>query len=94
MPNLHSEFQLKMSMNICMIEIMSDERKLKIIGIFPSPRGIALPKINQPEPNANLAYKLLMTHPYSEFKFKFPICNGERLVETERYWNFFYVQGA
>ena len=44
--HLYIEFQFKMS--ICNGH---NERKLKINGIFLSPRGITLPKIIQPDPN-------------------------------------------
>ena len=46
--HLYTEFQFKMS--ICNGDI---ERKLKIYGIFLSPRGITLPKIIRPDPNLN-----------------------------------------
>ena len=46
--HLYTEFQIKMS--ICNGD---NERKLKINGIFLSPRGITLPKIIQPDPNSN-----------------------------------------
>ena len=46
--NLYTEFQFKMS--ICNWD---NERKLKINGIFFSPRGITLPKIIRPDPNSN-----------------------------------------
>ena len=45
---LYTEFQFKMS--ICNGD---NERKLKINGIFPSPRGITLPKIIRLDPNSN-----------------------------------------
>ena len=47
--HLYTEFQLKMSINN-----RDNERKLWIIEIFPSPRGITLSKIIRPEPNLNL----------------------------------------
>ena len=46
--HLYPEFELKMS--ICNGD---NERKLKINGIFLSPRGITLPKIIQPDQNSN-----------------------------------------
>ena len=46
--HLYSEFQFKMS--ICNGD---NERKLKINGIFLSPRGITLPKIIRPDANSN-----------------------------------------
>ena len=46
--HLYTEFQFKMS--ICNGD---NERKLKINGIFLSPRGITLLKIIQPNPNSN-----------------------------------------
>ena len=46
--HLYPEFQFKMS--ICNGD---NERKLKINGIFLSPRGITLPKIIRPDPNSN-----------------------------------------
>ena len=46
--NLYTEFQFKMS--ICNGD---NQRKLKINGIFLSPRGITLLKIVQPDPNSN-----------------------------------------
>ena len=46
--HLYSEFQFKMS-----ISNGDNERKLKINGIFLSPRGIILPKIIRPDPNSN-----------------------------------------
>ena len=48
MIHLYPEFQSKMS--ICNGD---NEWKLKINGIFLSPRGITLPKINRPDPNSN-----------------------------------------
>ena len=45
--HLYTKFQLKMS--ICNGD---NERKLKINGIFLSPRGITLPKIIRPKPNS------------------------------------------
>ena len=45
--HLYTEFQFKMS--ICN---GNSERKLKINGIFRSPRGITLPKIIRPDPNS------------------------------------------
>ena len=44
---LHTQFQFKMS-----ISNGDNERKLKINGIFLSPRGITLPKIIRPDPNS------------------------------------------
>ena len=46
--HLYTEFQFKMS--ICNGD---NERKLKINGIFLSPRGITLPKIIWPDPNSS-----------------------------------------
>ena len=46
--DLYTEFQFKMS--ICDGD---NERKLKINGIFISPRGITLPKIIRPDANSN-----------------------------------------
>ena len=46
--HLYTEFQFKMS--ICNGD---NERKLKINGIFLSPRGITLPKIIRLDPNSN-----------------------------------------
>ena len=46
--HLYSEFQFKMS-----ISNGDNEQKLKINGIFLSPRGIILPKIIRPDPNSN-----------------------------------------
>ena len=46
--HLCTEFQVKIS--ICNGD---NERKLKINGIFLSPRGITLPKIIRPDPNSN-----------------------------------------
>ena len=46
--HLYTEFQFKMS--ICNGD---NERKLKINGIFLSPRGITLQKIIPPNPNSN-----------------------------------------
>ena len=46
--HLYPKFQFKMS--ICNGD---NERKLKINGIFLSPRGITLPKIIRPNPNSN-----------------------------------------
>ena len=46
--HLYTEFQFKMS-----ISNGDNERKLKINGIFLSPRGITLPKIIRPDPNSN-----------------------------------------
>ena len=46
--HLYSEFQFKMS--ICNGD---NERKMKINGIFLSPRGITLPKIIRPDANSN-----------------------------------------
>ena len=46
--HLYPEFQLKML--ICNGD---NERKLKINGIFLSPRGITVPKIIRPDPNSN-----------------------------------------
>ena len=46
--HLYTKFQFKMS--ICNGD---NERKLKINGIFLSPRGITLPKIIRPDPNSN-----------------------------------------
>ena len=46
--HLYTKFQFKMS--ICNGD---NERKLKINGIFLSPRGITLPKIIRPDPNLN-----------------------------------------
>ena len=48
MTHLYTEFQFKMS--ICNRD---NERKLKINGIFLSPRGITLPKIFWPDQNSN-----------------------------------------
>ena len=48
MTNLYTEFQFKMK--ICN---GNNERKLKINGIFLSPRGITLPKIIRPDPHSN-----------------------------------------
>ena len=47
--HLYTEFQFKMS--ICNGD---NQRKLKINGIFLSPRGITLPKIIRPDANSNL----------------------------------------
>ena len=49
--HLYTQFQFKMS--ICNGD---NERKLKINGIFQSPRGITLPKIIQPDPTSNSTY--------------------------------------
>ena len=46
--HLYSEFQFIMS-----ISYGENQRKLKINGIFLSPRGIILPKIIRPDPNSN-----------------------------------------
>ena len=72
--HLYTEFQFKMS--ICNGD---NERKLKINGIFLSPRGITLPKINRPDPNSNstCVFFNLVTHLYPEFRFKMSICNGD-----------------
>ena len=51
MTHLYAEFQFKIS--ICDGD---NERKLEIIGIFPSPTDITLPKIIRPDPNSNSKY--------------------------------------
>ena len=61
-------------MSIC---VGDNERKLKINGIFLSPRGITLPKINRPDPNSNSNLRILMTHLYTKFQFKMSICVGD-----------------
>ena len=56
-----------------------------IIWIFLSQRGITLPKIIRPDPNSisstrpkfNLNLRILVTHLYTEFRFKMSICNGD-----------------
>ena len=48
MTHRYTKFQFKMS--ICNGD---NERKLKINGIFLSPRGTTLPKIIRPDPNSN-----------------------------------------
>ena len=70
MTHLYTKFQFKMS--ICNGD---NERKLKINGIFLSPRGVTLPKINRPKFKSNL--RILMTHLYTKFQFKMSICNGD-----------------
>ena len=61
--HLYTEFQFKMS-----ISKGDNEQKLKINGIFLSPRGITLPKIIWPDPNSN-SICILLWHIY--------ICNGD-----------------
>ena len=70
--NLYTEFQFKMS--ICNGD---NERKLKINGIFFSPRGITLPKNNSTGPQFKLNLRILVTNLYTEFQFKMSICNGD-----------------
>ena len=86
--HLYTEFQFKMS--ICNGD---NERKLKINGIFLSPRGITLPKVIRPDPNSNSTCVFLW-HIYipnfnSKCQFVMEIMNGNwKLME------FFQVQGA
>ena len=54
-----------------------NEWKLKIKGIFLSPRGITLPKIIRPDPNSNSNLRILVTNLCTEFTFKMSICNGD-----------------
>ena len=68
--HLYPEFQFQMS-----IRYGDNERKLKINGIFLSPRGITLPKIIRPKFTLNL--HIFVTHLYPEFQFKMSICNGD-----------------
>ena len=64
------KFQFKMS--ICNGD---NERKLNIIGIFLSPRGITPPKIIWLDPNSNL--RIYVIHLCIKFQFKMSICNGD-----------------
>ena len=72
MIHLHTEFQFKI-----LNHNGDNERKLKIIEIFVSPRGIILPKIIRPDPNSKLNLRILVLHIYTEFQFKMSICNEE-----------------
>ena len=72
MTHLYTEFQFKMS--ICNGD---NERKLKINGIFLSPRGITLLKIIRPDPKSNSTC-VFSRHIYIlNFKFNMSICNGD-----------------
>ena len=70
--HLYSEFQFKMS-----IINGDNERKLKINGIFLSPRGIILPKNYSTWPKFKLNLRILLKHLYTEFQFKISISNGD-----------------
>ena len=86
--HLNSKFQFKMS-----ISNGDNEGKLKINGIFLSPRGITLPNIIRPDPNSNSTC-LLSRHIYipnfnSKCQFVMEIMSG-----NWKLMDFFYVQGA
>ena len=88
MTHLYSKFQFKMS--ICNGD---NEQKLKIIGIFLSPRGIALPKIIRLAPLSNstcvLSWHIYVPNFNSKCQFVMEIMSGNcKLLE------FFLDQGA
>ena len=70
--HLYSELQFKMS-----ISNGDNEQKLKINGIFVSPRGITLPKFTRLWPKFKLNLRIVVTHLYSELQFKMSISNGD-----------------
>ena len=81
MTHLYTEFQLKMS--ICNGD---NERKLKINGIFLSPRGITLPKIVRPDPKSNstcvFSWHIYILNFNSKWQFVMKIMSGNwKLME-------------
>ena len=75
--HLYTKFHLKMS--ICNGD---NERKLKINGIFLSPRGITQPKIIQPDPNSNstcvFSWQTFIPNFNSKCQFVMEIMSGNR----------------
>ena len=73
--HLYTEFQFKMS--ICNGD---NERKLKINGIFLSPRGITLPTIIRPDPNSNstcvFSWQIYVPNLNSKCQFVMEIMSG------------------
>ena len=74
---LYTEFQFKMS--ICNGD---NERKLKINGLFLSPRGITLPKIIRPDPNSTSTCVFSWQTYVPNFIRKSP-CMTKKWAETE-----------
>ena len=81
MTHLYTKFQFKMS--ICNGD---NERKLKINGIFLSPRGITLPKIIRPDLNSNstcvFSWRIYIPNFNSKCQFVMEIMSGNwKLME-------------
>ena len=60
-----------------------NEQKLKINGIFLSPRGINSAENYSTGPKFKLNLLILLTHLYTEFQFKMSISNGDNERKTE-----------